>query len=579
MNHYIKNYPRPQLVRKQWKNLNGEWKFHYGDESESPLRSIQVPFTYETKASGIGDETVHSNVWYEKDVILDAEEIAQKAVLLHFEGSDYQSTVWINGCLAGEHTGGYERFSFDITEYVRLGKNNIRVLVRDSLSMTQPRGKQRWKEESFGCWYVQTTGIWKTVWLEFVPKTYLNDVKMTPDVKNSSLHLEYEIHLADGHPASLLTIEAEVSMNGCFVARSMVDVSGTKVRTTLNLEQQNWSGPETIRLWSPEHPDLYDITFTVFENGQIMDQAWSYFGMREIEIQNGNILLNGIPLYQKLILDQGYWDESHLTPPSEEALIEDIDKIQALGYNGVRKHQKVEDERFLYWCDVKGLLVWCEAPSTYLFDDEMMEAFTKEWLSIVKQNYNHPCIVTWTPFNESWGIPQVRTNVKQQNFTVGIYYLTKAIDAMRPVICNDGWEHTISDILTLHDYESDGEKLYRHYMDFRDEILNNRVPHSSERFAFAEGYHYNGQPVMISEFGGIAFAGDDQGWGYGDKVHSPEEFLSRFQKLTRAIRKLPYVCGYCYTQVSDVQQEVNGLMDSRRNYKVDPKQIKEVNGN
>lgn len=577
MNNYIRNYPRPQLIRKQWKNLNGEWKFYYGDEEKPLIRSIKVPFTYETKASGIGDETVHSSVWYEKDVILDANEINRKRVLLHFEGSDYITTVWVNHCRVGEHIGGYERFSFDITDYVKPEENNIRVRVRDGLSMAQPRGKQRWKEENFGCWYVQTTGIWKTVWLEYVPKTYLSHVKMTPDVKNSALHLEYEISFPEGYDASMLTVGAEVFMDGCPVARNTVGVSGAETRTTLDLEQQNISNPQTVHLWTPENPNLYDITFTVFENGRAVDQVWSYFGMREIEIQNGNILLNGIPLYQKLILDQGYWDESSLTPPSEEALVEDIDKIQALGYNGVRKHQKVEDERFLYWCDVKGLLVWCEAPSAYLFHDDMMEAFTKEWMAIVKQNYNHPCIITWTPFNESWGIPQIRTDVKQQNFTVGIYYLTKAIDAMRPVICNDGWEHTVSDILTLHDYESDGEKLYRHYMDFRDEIMNNQVPHSSERFAFAQNYHYNGQPVMISEFGGIAFAGDDRGWGYGDKVHSKEEFLKRFQKLTSAIKALPYVCGYCYTQVSDVQQEVNGLMDSKRNYKIDPKLIKEVN--
>lgn len=577
MKCYIKDYPRPQLVRKDWKNLNGKWKFWYGDEEQPRVREITVPFTYETSASGINDTDVHGIVWYERTVELKSVDPDTHSVLLHFEGSDYRTRVWINGWLAGEHTGGYERFTFDITEYIKSGENKIRVCVEDSLSMTQPRGKQRWQKENFGCWYVQTTGIWKTVWIESVPQNYLKYVKMTPDVKNRSLHLEYEMNLVGEQDCENLVIETEICMEDRVVNRSMTEVTGARTKMSLSLERQDGTEPWAIYLWRPEDPRLYDVTFRVWRNGQLLDQVYSYFGMREIEIRDGNILLNGIPLYQKLILDQGYWEESHLTPPSEEALIEDIDKIHALGYNGLRKHEKVEDERFLYWCDVKGMLVWSEAPSTYRFDDDAIEAFSREWLSIVKQNYNHPCIIVWTPFNESWGIPQVRTDKRQQDFTVGIYYMTKAIDAMRPVICNDGWEHTVSDILTLHDYEADGNRLYRHYMDCRESILNNQVPHSGERFAFAEGYHYQGQPVIISEFGGIALTGDDDGWGYGDKVESEEEFLQRFRSVTQAIKNLPYVCGYCYTQVSDVQQEVNGLMDIRRNYKTAPEKIKEVN--
>jgi len=288
--------------------------------------------------------------------------------------------------------------------------------------------------------------------------------------------------------------------------------------------------------------------------------------------------LNRQYFYQRLILDQGYWPDSHLTPPSEDALIEDIDKIKAMGYNGLRKHQKVEDERFLYWCDVKGMLVWCEAPSIYRYSDYAVSEFTKEWLEIVKQNYNHPCIITWTPFNESWGINKVKCRRDQQHFTEAIYHLTKSIDSQnRPVIVNDGWEHTISDIITLHDYEASGDMLKARYMEFQNGNLSENTFHNNTEKAFAEGYAYKGQPVIISEFGGIAFNNDDAGWGYGDKVNTKEDFIRRFDSITTAIKELPYVCGYCYTQVTDVQQEINGLMDMERNFKIDPEIISEIN--
>ena len=286
--------------------------------------------------------------------------------------------------------------------------------------------------------------------------------------------------------------------------------------------------------------------------------------------------MNGHPLYQRLILDQGYWKDSHLTPPSEEALVEDIDKIHALGYNGLRKHQKTEDERFLYWCDVKGMLVWSEMAAAYRYTDYAVEEFTKEWMEIVRQNYNHPCIITWTPMNESWGVSQIETRKVEQHFTEAVYYLTKSLDTMRPVIVNDGWEHTVSDIITLHDYEEVGDTLYKRYTEYKDQILTTEVYHSGKS-ALANGYEYKGQPIIISEYGGIAFNNDDSGWGYGNKVNTKEDFIKRFDDITTAVKKIPYCCGFCYTQVSDVQQEINGLMDMERNFKVEPEIIREIN--
>lgn len=335
------------------------------------------------------------------------------------------------------------------------------------------------------------------------------------------------------------------------------------------------NGPWKKSLWSPQHPNLYDVEFVLTLDGQVVDRVFSYFGMRKISIENGRVLLNNVPIYQRLILDQGYWTDSHLTPPSEEALIEDIDSMLAMGYNGVRKHMKIEDARFLYWCDVKGLLVWSEMAATFEFQDQAVEAFTKEWLEIVRQQYNHPSIITWVPFNESWGISSILRDPRQQKFTEGIYHLTKAIDPYRPVITNDGWEHTVSDILTLHDYVENGDGFMKRYSNL-EAVLTCETTCNQWKFAFAEGYKYRGQPIMITEFGGIAFR-SDKGWGYGRQVSTEEEFLSRFEGLTMAIKSVDSIVGYCYTQLTDVQQEINGILNEDRTPKFPLEKIKQIN--
>ena len=491
--------------------------------------------------------------------------------------------------------GGYERFSFDITDSICAGENRIVVCVKDSLSREQPRGKQRWMKENFACWYVQTTGIWKTVWMEWVPEAYLERVKLTPDLQRNEIEAEVSLNLehfrkngcgADGGSAeaagtcgadmSSLEVEAVVFYHGELTARARL-LAQEHLVFRIGLDKPDPVDQWGVHLWSPEAPNLYDMELRLLRNGKEIDRADSYFGMREVQIKNSQVLLNGAPVYQKLILDQGYWEESHLTPPSEQALIEDIDRIHELGYNGLRKHQKLEDERFLYWCDVKGMLVWSEMAAFYSYSDAAVEQFTREWAEIVRQNYNHPSIITWVPLNESWGIPKVRTDRSQQCFTEAIYYLTKSLDPMRPVVVNDGWEHTVSDLLTLHDYEAWGHALADRYLTRKEDILAGRLPHCKDHFALAEGYSYRGQPVLISEYGGIAFAGAGEGWGYGDMVKDEEEFIRRFDSVTSAIKALPYVCGYCYTQVSDVQQEINGLMTADRKFKVDPSAIREIN--
>ncbi|WP_330695242.1 glycoside hydrolase family 2 protein, partial [Lacrimispora sp.] len=372
---YQKDYPRPQFVRRDWINLNGIWDFDFDDENKGEVqcwyeglhteKEICVPFTYETKKSNIHDEGVHHFVWYGRKFQAEKEKLSGNKLFLHFEGSDFLTKVWINGQFAGMHEGGYSRFSFDITNLIKEGENLVVVKAEDSMDPQQPRGKQRWVSENFGCWYVQTTGIWKTVWMEYVPDVSLKSVKMTPNLPKGRLELDYTVDCPDSLDGRRLEVEAVVSFGGRFVARTLTGIGKNPTKAFLDLEAAEADNPWGIRTWTPAEPLLYDISFRTRYDGEVCDEIGSYFGMREIRIDGPNILLNGAPLYQRLILDQGYWEETHLTPPDEDALIEDIDKIHALGYNGLRKHQKVEDERFLYWCDVKGMLVWSEAPAAY----------------------------------------------------------------------------------------------------------------------------------------------------------------------------------------------------------------------
>lgn len=575
-----KKYPRPQYKRESWMNLNGKWDFAFDDDNVGEKerwfgthtlpKEILVPFAYETKASGIEDLSYHPNVWYKKQLELDKSQ-DNKRVVLRFQASDFVTKVWINGTFIGVHKGGNSAFSFDITNAVSFEESNtIAVKVEDSLSKSQARGKQRWIKENFGCWYVQTTGIWQTVWIEYVNAQHIESVKITPDIDSSSVIFDYKL---SDYPKKNWKFKTAVTYKGKEIRSDVSTITDKEGRATLGVvsEENEWS----IYLWTPENPNLYDVTFELIIEDTSADLVESYFGMRKISIYNGKVLLNNEPIYQKLLLDQGYWPDSMLTAPTDDAFMEDIKKTKDMGFNGVRKHQKIEDQQFLHLCDTEGLLVWSEMAAAYSFDDTAVTDFTSEWMAIIQQNYNHPSIITWVPFNESWGVPKIKTNVKQQAFTESIYHLTKAYDDERPVIVNDGWEHTISDIIALHDYEESGEVFKKRYL-LKDEILNNKIPHNGFKYAFAEGYQYKGQPVMLTEYGGIAF-NEDRGWGYGNQVETEEEFLERYKNITDAIKEIPYISGYCYTQTTDVQQEINGLLNEDRSPKIDLVKIKEIN--
>lgn len=566
----IRNYPRPQFIRDNWINLNGQWNFIFDDENIgekqrfynkfSKSKNILVPFTYETKMSGINDETIHENIWYQKNISI--EKISnEENIILHFEGSDFITKVWINGNYVGMNIGGYHRFSFDITDFLIEGENNFTIKVEDSLSKSQPRGKQRYKKESWKCWYVQTTGIWKTIWLEKVPKNYIISAKNTPNFDKSNIEIELLTNISDDNN---FEIETEIFFDNEIINSIKLPIENNILNYTIDIcnELKN----HNIKYWSLESPYLYDIVYKLYCNGNLVDEVYSYFGVRKISIEKDKILLNDKELYLKMILDQGYWADSHLTPPSEGAILEDVNLVKKYGFNGIRKHQKIEDERFLYYCDINGILVWSEMANCYEFNDKSAEYFMNEWIKVVKQNYNHPSIITWVPINESWGLPNISISENEQNFANSLYYVTKSIDKTRPVISNDGWEHTISDIITIHDYKQDGNLLYNTYNDEELGVINNKIEHNGKHKLFSQNYTYNGQPIIMSEYGGIAL-NSDEGWGYGKQVKNETEFIQRFEDLTNAIKNTKYISGYCYTQLSDVQQEINGLVDENRNKK------------
>ena len=573
---HLPEYPRPQLVRKNWRNLNGEWDFKFDRENVGlkndyksgnflPDCKILVPYVYQVPASGIGDPTMCEDIWYRTKIDLKPEK--GKKILLNLEGCDHVTRVWINGVDCGTTYGGYHRLTFDLTDGAKRGENTLVIGVHDDYSKEHPRGKQRWQSTDHGCWYIDTSGIYKTAWLEEVDECRIQGVKFVTDIHTGNVTAELTAETAG---KADVTAKAVVYYNGKKVAECEKPV----VCETCSLDM-TLNGSD-IKLWSVGAPELYDVELILTAGGKETDRVQSYFGMREIKTENGRILLNGKPLYQKLVLDQGYWPQSGLTPPDEKALEYDITLMMSMGLNGCRKHEKVEDERFMYYADIYGYIVWCEMPSIYAFTDTGKNALLTEWKSIVKQMQNHPCIMCWVPFNESWGIERIKADKSVQNFVNKVYYTTKSLDDTRPVITNDGWEHTISDIITIHHYTQSGDIL--------DDSLNTvekclSYPYANhDRGAFADGYEYKGQPIMLTEFGGTAFVKDAVGakWGYGEGVKSDDEYFERLRSLIHAVDSMPHMCGYCYTQLSDVYLVVNGLTDFDRNPKLSCDTIKKI---
>ncbi len=569
---YRQEHPKPQFMRENWQNLNGTWDFEFDfgvsgearglfEKDAAYSQKINVPFCPESKLSGIEYTDFIDSVWYRREIELTGEQLKDR-VILHFGAVDYFTTVYVNGKKCGTHKGGYVSFSFDISEYVTEGTNVITVHAEDDTrSRLIPSGKQSEQYHSYGCFYTRTTGIWQTVWLEFVPQTFIKKAKYTTDINNVTVTILAELCGAG-------TLTAEAFYEGKPVGTASVTTNGGTSVLTIALSEKH--------LWEVGNGRLYDLVLT-YGN----DKVQSYFGLRALQLKDKKFLINDKSVFQRLILDQGFYPDGIYTAPSDEELIGDIRRSLAMGFNGARLHEKVFEERFLYHCDRLGYIVWGEFPNWGLDHSyaDSIYGFLPEWLEEVDRDFNHPAIVGWCPFNETWD----QNGRKQFDELLStVYHATKAADPTRPCIDTSGNYHVITDIYDLHDYEQDPAKFARHY-----EELGKANTFDFHQ-ALEDRQRYDGKvPFFVSEYGGIgwspeiksdgygvegAVVGEDA-WGYGKTPTTPEAFLSRLKGLTDVLLDNELMFALCYTQLTDVEQEQNGLYTYDRQPKFDPEII------
>jgi beta-galactosidase/beta-glucuronidase len=569
-----RGYPRPQLQRDPWFSLNGLWDFAADVDAawRHPAEvkwsgTIRVPFAPEVAASGVGRTEYLPACWYRLRCELPPAE-GGKRWLLHFGAVDHHATVWVNGIQVGTHEGGYTPFSFDIGDLVR--DRTCEIVVRaadDPHDLAKPRGKQDWELEPHSIWYPRTTGIWQTVWLELGPSTRIGRVAFTPDMTR------WEIGVAawlTGEDRAGLRLGVKLlDGDGALLAADTYLVVRGEVHRGIALSDPGIDDSRNVLLWSPHSPNLLAVQLELWgERGELVDRVQSYVALRSAAVQGDRFILNGRPYALRMVLDQGYWPDGGLTAPDDGALRRDVELAKAMGFNGVRKHQKIEDPRFLYWADVLGLAVWEEMPSAYRFTPRAVELLSREWTDVIARDYSHPCIISWVPINESWGVPNLPDNPRERHYVQALYHLTKTLDPTRPVIGNDGWESVATDIIGIHDYDDQPERIAKRY--HADHVLPRlfKRERPGGRVLVLEGDKHSEQPLMLTEFGGIALARAAQGtWGYSVSK-TPEDFACQYERLLAVVRQLGLLSGFCYTQFSDTYQEANGLLYADRTPKI-----------
>ena len=558
-------HPRPQSVRSQWLNLNGAWEFEYDPGNSGEARGladsadyshrITVPFCPESELSGIGNTDFMLCVWYRRSFELPSGWDGCR-VLLHFGAVDYEATVWVNGRKLGSHMGGYSAFRFEATDALKPGANTVVVRAYDDTrSGRQPKGKQCSAYESRGVHYTRTTGIWQTVWLEAVGDTYLSSFKVLPEIDTPSITL---IPRLDGSLEGL-RLELTARAGGKVAGRTHVAAAdGVPVR--LELTEKH--------LWSVRDPYLYDLELKLVRGDETVDRVESYFGLREVSVAGNRVLINRQPVFQRLVLDQGFYPDGIYTAPSDEALRNDIEISLAVGFNGARLHQKVFEPRFLYWADRLGYLLWSEFPNWGLdhTDPVALERMLPEWLEVIERDFNHPSIVIWTPFNET-------PREQRPGLLRNIYLATRAADPTRPVHDTSGYVHVLTDIFSVHCYEGDTTKFRENFEPSRTggKIWQTRPDHDTP---------YAGQPYIVDEYGGMWWNPDQRdgkAWGYGERPQQERDFIARYRSLTETLLTNPNMFGFCYTQLYDIEQEVNGLYTYDRRAKFEPELIRRIN--
>ena len=561
-------HPRPDFQRELWLNLNGEWEFEIDERGvgeqedwtsgKSFSKRILVPFAPESKLSGIGNTDFMTHVWYRRHFRVPAS-MKGKRLFLNFGAVDWHARVWLNGEFLGEHRGGYTPFRFEVTRKVRDGDNELVVHVIDETrSGKQATGKQSHERHSYGCVYTRTTGIWQTVWLEATGDTCLKSFVLTPDPDGGRVIFQGWI---DGKQKGT-RVRLRAYAGGKLVGEEVVPASWRNTISVLKLS--------TVKLWHPGKPFLYDLTITVERGGKVIDTVKSYFGLRKIAIEGNRFLINGKPVFQRLVLDQGFYPDGIYTAPSDEALRKDIELAMAAGFNGARLHQKVFEPRFLYWADKLGYLVWGEYPSWGLNvnDYEAVTYAVNEWREVIERDRNHPSIIGWCPLNET-------DSSSGSAFAQILLATTQTMDPTRPWLDTSGYVHFVpeTDVYDCHDYTQEPEVFAQRYEPFKQMGTRawNNAP-GDPRSA------YRGQPYFVSEYGGMRIRTErlnEGGWGYGET--DLQEFLRRYKALTNTLLDNPNMFGFCYTQLYDIEQEQNGVYYYDRQPKYDPALLKAIN--
>ena len=562
-------YPRPQFEREAWMNLNGTWSsdFDFGESgkdrnyqnSQDLGKQILVPYCPESKLSGVQHVDFINCMWYQRKISIPSD-WNNKKIFLNFGAVDYMAEIYIDGNIIQRHYGGSSSFSVDVTRFVKAGQeHNLVIQVKDDLrSGLQTGGKQCTGYYSGGCSYTRVTGIWQTVWMEAVAENGLKSTVVRSDIDQKQLIITPEFYKESDY-----TLEVVLKDGNKTIAKKSVLCTNNSV---IVLPVKN------MKLWSPESPFLYDIVYQVKDHdGNVIDEVKSYAGMRKVHIADGKFYLNNEPYFQRLVLDQGYYPDGIWTAPSDEALKNDIILGKNAGFNGARLHQKVFEERYYYWADKLGYITWGESASWVMDVNNELAArnYLSEWSEIVTRDRNHPSLVTWTPLNETWGS---RDGVYTR-FVRDIYNITKAIDPTRPVNDASGDDHVVTDIWSVHNYEQDGTKLYEQlkFEEGKEPYRNSR----DKKYLAV----YEGQPYMVDEFGGIGWmAPEDRkdSWGYGGLPQTEEEFYARLEGQIKALKDSEHVTGFCYTQLTDVEQEKNGIYYYDRSPKLDMNRIKAI---
>lgn len=573
-------YPRPQMVRQQWASLDGWWEFAFDDANlglaerwfdgrELPQR-ILVPFPYQSAASGIGSREIHEVMWYSRSFDVPYG-WGSGALLLHFGAVDYRADVWVNGRVAGRNRGGHVPFSFDIAPYLRPGQNRVTVRVEDRQDPYQPRGKQSASGTPVRIYYYCTSGIWQNVWLEPVAPLRIDYLRVLEADPGGALAVTVNLH----GPFSEWEAELDVfddldSTHVCASTWTPSRGASLELRTRI----------PNPKPWSPDAPHLYGLRVRLMHRGQLVDTVESYVGLRSIELKDGWFYLNGKRTFLLMVLDQGYWPDTLLAAPSDDALREDVVWAKRFGFNGVRKHQKIEHERWLYWCDRLGLMVWEEMPNARSWSEESEERLEIEWLRAVMRDANHPAIVAWVPIVESFGFPELMRHPHQHDFLERMVSRTRLVDSTRPVIDNDGWQHSdVTDVCTIHDYSHPVEALLERYASTRLTGLPPETGWHKAKALFLPGARYRGQPIVFSEVGGYLMAPErperrrDRLYDAYGNVHNEDELAQRYRTLMEGLASLPFLAGLCYTQLTDVEHEQNGLMTIKRVPRLPPEQV------